>query len=250
MRDTSTTSRSHGRRRQMQLQQSPTGAPPLPLQALLQACHHLPGIHPTQSLRCCRWKHSCHDICQWICRSRLSVHTHLHDDARPCLVVKVLSSSTSKGFHCVKLQQLLFGVGNARGNLSLPFVCDQNHSSGMHALQVLLAVYSFLAGVAVTKRRLWLMPMASASFAVLALVVAALSRPILPRYRWGLVSVTAHCVKSDPVFKQVHDWHSSIWRQNRPAPEDLLSFVALICVCSQQYSLQRWQGWPPLVDIR
>lgn len=46
-------------------------------------------------------------------------------------------------------------------------------------------MYSFLAGVAVTRGRLWLMPLASASFAVTALLVAALSRLLLPTYRWA-----------------------------------------------------------------
>ena len=61
---------------------------------------------------------------------------------------------------------------------------------GLHLrVQVLLSVYSFLAGVAVNQRRLWLMPLASALIAVLSPLVALLAKQLLPSYRyckWGL----------------------------------------------------------------
>ncbi|KAK9804082.1 hypothetical protein WJX73_004574 [Symbiochloris irregularis] len=126
--------------------------------------------------------------------------------------------------------------------------------------QVLLAVYSFLAGVAVTKRRLWLMPMASASFAVLALLVAALSRLLLPRYRHlngklqvrfcalvvhlgysGLACLAAAClVVAQPQMLSLH------WKGQQGSglgPERLTVGPladALVCISAGFFAFQLW----------
>lgn len=51
--------------------------------------------------------------------------------------------------------------------------------------QLLLAVYFFLVGVAVsTARLLWVIPLASAASALVFLAADRLSRALLPFYRW------------------------------------------------------------------
>ena len=57
----------------------------------------------------------------------------------------------------------------------------------MSLLQVLLAIYFFLAGVAVSQGRLlWLIPLASISCAGLLGCFALLLRPLSASYRRGL----------------------------------------------------------------